>query len=143
MIYPNLSFSGVYVFNIFYNTRTCGALSLCGPTTVLLIKGDQTIRKISRNLATDRKSDLDMVSHWRILIAFENERFLCMHIAYMVLCYLRSYNGRGFLLSLSLDHYTICTPLSDIDFETLLFSTVSNQCNLSETLHVGDVCCYL
>ena len=54
-------FSGVYLFNVQYNTRTCGALSLCGPTTVNLFKNINILRSFSRNLATDRKSDMDMV----------------------------------------------------------------------------------
>ena len=55
-------FSGIYLFTIQYNTRTCGALSLCGPTTVEFYKNGEAIRTFSRNLATDNKSDMDMVS---------------------------------------------------------------------------------
>ena len=57
----NVFFSGLYFFSIQYNTRTCGALSLCGPTRVDFFKNTEIIRSFSRNLATNRKSDMDMV----------------------------------------------------------------------------------
>lgn len=54
--------SGFYNFQITYNTELCGALSLCGPTTVRMRKNGQTIRTISRNVASDSTRDLDFVS---------------------------------------------------------------------------------
>ena len=56
-----IHFSGVYLFTIDYDTRTCGFLSLCGPTEVHFVRNSITIRKFARNLALDRKSDFDMV----------------------------------------------------------------------------------
>ena len=73
--------SGFYNFQINYNTELCGALSLCGPTTVRVRsavvevtkknfynikyfrrKNGQTVRTISRNIASDSTRDEDFVS---------------------------------------------------------------------------------
>ena len=54
-------FAGIYSFSIFYTTRLCGALSLCGPTVVEFYQNEQILRTFSRDLATDTKADQDMV----------------------------------------------------------------------------------
>ena len=65
----NVFFPGLYFFSIQYNTRTCGALSLCGPTRVDFFKNTEVIRSFSRNLATNRKSDMDMVgTNYKVII---------------------------------------------------------------------------
>ena len=69
----NVFFPGLYFFSIQYNTRTCGALSLCGPTRVDFFKNTEVIRSFSRNLATNRKSDMDMVCAMAIrVVEFSN-----------------------------------------------------------------------
>ena len=60
-------FAGIYSFSIFYTTRLCGALSLCGPTVVEFYQNEQILRTFSRDLATDTKADQDMVRHFCML----------------------------------------------------------------------------
>ena len=62
-----LLFSGFYSFSIFYTTRLCGALSLCGPTVLRFYKNEQILRTFSRDLATDAKADQDMVNSLDVL----------------------------------------------------------------------------
>ena len=85
--------SGFYNFQINYNTELCGALSLCGPTTVRVRsavvevtnifsinikyfrrKNGQTVRTISRNIASDSTRDEDFVSAVFLVDASRNDR---------------------------------------------------------------------
>lgn len=44
-----------------YFTRTCGPLSLCGPTTVGLVRNGEIFKKFSRNISSQKTHDFDMV----------------------------------------------------------------------------------
>jgi hypothetical protein len=56
-----ISFSGIYLFTLKYSTRTCGPLSLCGPTTVALIKNGAVFETLSTNVANQKSHDSDLV----------------------------------------------------------------------------------
>ena len=59
----NLDFSlGIYMFTLKYFTRTCGPLSLCGPTTIGLIRNGDIVKKFSRNISSQKTHDFDMVN---------------------------------------------------------------------------------
>ena len=59
--------TGIYLLTLDYKTETCGSLSLCGPTKVELYQNENVIRTFSRNLASDKKFDMDMVNYFEII----------------------------------------------------------------------------
>ena len=50
------------MFTLKYLTRTCGPLSLCGPTTVAIVRNGDLFKKFSTNVASQKTHDLDLVS---------------------------------------------------------------------------------
>ena len=53
--------AGIYLFTLKYMTRTCGVLSLCGPTTVAIVRNGDFFKKFSTNVASQKTHDLDLV----------------------------------------------------------------------------------
>ncbi len=72
-------FIGIYLFTVSYKTRTCGALSLCAPTVVQLVKNVDAVQTFSRSLSDNANTDMDMVlinwhcksSHTWIMFSFQ------------------------------------------------------------------------
>ncbi len=62
MITNNFLFAGIYFFTVKYFTRTCGPLSLCGPTTISLVRNGEVFKKFSRNISSQKSHDFDMVN---------------------------------------------------------------------------------
>ena len=52
---------GLYLFTLKYSTRTCGPLSLCGPTTVSMIRNGEIVKTFSTNVASQKNHDFDLV----------------------------------------------------------------------------------
>ena len=53
--------SGVYFFTLFANTRTCGSLSICGPTEISIFRNEIEIKSFATGSASNRIYDLEIV----------------------------------------------------------------------------------